>query len=163
MARSLTSSLTALNAPAKQAQMTRMSSSEEASWLTPPRDACPTAVGRAEGCALALPDAGVLALPDAGPLAGAEAFELAWPDAGALAWPDAGPLAGAEVLELGWAEAGALAWPEAGALAWPEADGLAWGAADARATCCAATACGDGCDFLVWVPEGLGLALGLAP
>src|SRR5215831_11634796 len=139
MARSLTSSLTALNAPAKQAQMTRMSSSEEASWLTPPRDACPTAVGRAEGCALALPDAGVLALPDAGPLAGAEAFEL------------------------GWAEAGALAWPEAGALAWPEADGLAWGAADARATCCAATACGDGCDFLVWVPEGLGLALGLAP
>src|SRR5215471_12912545 len=132
MARSLTSSLTALNAPAKQAQMTRMSSSEEASWLTPPRDACPTAVGRAEGCALALPDAGVLALPDAGPLAGAEAFELAWPDAGALAWP----------------EAGALAWPDAGALAWPEADGLAWGAADARATCCAATACGDGCDFL---------------
>src|SRR5215831_14976574 len=123
MARSLTSSLTALNAPAKQAQMTRMSSSEEASWLTPPRDACPTAVGRAEGCALALPDAGVLALPDADPLAGAEAFELAWPDAGALAWP----------------------------------------AADARATCCAATACGDGCDFLVWVPEGLGLALGLAP
>src|SRR5215472_11404357 len=131
MARSLTSSLTALNAPAKQAQMTRMSSSEEASWLTPPRDACPTAVGRAEG----------------GPLAGAEVFELGWAEAGALAWP----------------EAGALAWPEAGALAWPEADGLAWGAADARATCCAATACGDGCDFLVWVPEGLGLALGLAP
>src|SRR5215831_1130758 len=139
MARSLTSSLTALNAPAKQAQMTRMSSSEEASWLTPPRDACPTAVGRAEGCALAW--------PDACPLAGAEVFELGWAEAGALAWP----------------EAGALAWPDAGALAWPEADGLAWGAADARATCCAATACGDGCDFLVWVPEGLGLALGLAP
>src|SRR5262245_31848343 len=111
MARSLTSSLTALNAPAKQAQMTRMSSSEEASWLTPPWAACPAAVGRAEGCALALPDAG------------------------ALAWADAGPLAGAEACELAGAEAGALAWLEAGALAWPEADGLAWGAADARPTC----------------------------
>src|SRR5215831_18212330 len=106
MARSLTSSLTALNAPAKQAQMTRMSSSEEASWLTPPWAACPAAVGRAEGCALALP------------------------------------------------EEGALAWLEAGPLAWPEADGLAWGAADARPTCRAATACGDGCDFFVWLAEG---------
>src|SRR5215475_8051040 len=146
MARSLTSSLTALNAPAKQAQMTRMSSSEEASWLTPPWAACPAAVGRAEGCALALPDAGALAWPDAGPLAGAEACELA----------------GAEACELAGAE-GALAWLEAGAQAWPEADGLAWGAADARPTCRAATACGDGCDFFVWLAEGLGLALGLAP
>src|SRR5262245_45360492 len=139
MARSLTSSLTALNAPAKQAQMTRMSSSEEASWLTPPWAACPAAVGRAEGCALAW--------PDAGPLAGGEACELA----------------GAEARELAGAEAGGLAWLEAGALAWPEDDGLAWGAADARPTCRAATACGDGCDFFVWLAEGLGLALGLAP
>src|SRR5215470_13104637 len=112
MARSLTSSLTALNAPAKQAQMTRMSSSEEASLLIPLCAAC--------------------------------AGTVAWAEGRALAWPDAGALAGAE----------------AGALAGAAADGLACAPAGAWPTCCAATACGDGCD-LVWLAEGLGLALGL--
>src|SRR5215468_4648883 len=130
MDRSLTSSLTALNAPAKQAQMTRMSSSEEASLLIPLGAACAGTVAWAEGRALALPDAGALAGAEAGALAGAAAGELAW--------------------------------PEAGALAGAEADGLACAPAGAWPTCCAATACGDGCD-LVWLAEGLGLALGLAP
>src|SRR5262245_18537523 len=108
MERSLTSSLTALNAPAKQAQMTRMSSSEDASGLTPPWTACAGGVAWApEGCALALPDAGALAPVEAWDLAGAEAWGLAWPEAGALAWP----------------AAGGLAW--AAADAWPEAEGLA--------------------------------------
>src|SRR5215813_10509188 len=125
MARSMTSSLTALNAPAKQAQMTRMSSSEEASLLTPPWTAC------AGGVAWAL-EGRALALPDAGALAGAEACALA---------------GAAEECPLAGAGAGELAWADAGVLAWPAADGLAWAAGDAWPTCCDATACGDGCDF----------------
>src|SRR5215468_10733337 len=123
MARSLTSSLTALNAPAKQAQMTRMSSSEEAASLVGGGVAAfVAAVGRPDGCGLALADPGALALADPCALAGAGA----------------------------------------GALAGAEADGVAWAAAGAWPTCCAPTACGDGCDDFVWLPEGLGLALGLA-
>src|SRR5689334_4097695 len=157
MERSLTSSLTALNAPAKQAQMTRMSSSDEAaSFVGGGVAAFVAAVGWPEGCGLPLADPRALALADPCALAGAAAGALALPEAGALALPDAGALAGA-------AEADAVPWAEAGALAGADADGLAWAAAGARPTCCAPTACGDGCDFFVWLPEGFGLALGLAP
>src|SRR6516164_5736494 len=73
MARSLTSSLTALNAPAKQAQMTRISSSEEASVL----------VGRC--AAFAAAGAGALAVADPCALALADPCALAGAGAGALA------------------------------------------------------------------------------
>src|SRR5690242_2532512 len=154
MERSLTSSLTALNAPAKQAQMTRMSSSDEAaSFVGGGVTAFVAAVGWPEGCGLPLADPRALALADPCAPAGAGAGALALPEAGALALPEAGALALPDAGALALPEAGALAGAaEADALPWAEADGLACAAADARPTCCAPTACGDGCDFFVWLP-----------
>src|SRR6266516_1026325 len=65
MERSFTSSRTALNAPAKHAQMTRISSSDEAASLTATVcPACPVGVGRADACLVARADACAVADAD---------------------------------------------------------------------------------------------------
>src|SRR5207342_518848 len=110
MARSLTSSLTALNAPAKQAQMTRISSSDEAASLVAGSAVLPTAVAWGDGCAVACAAAVTGAGADAG--AGAVAVDVAVAVAGADAVAGA-PLAGADATACGdgWAVAWRLAWP----------------------------------------------------
>src|SRR5262249_28289151 len=142
MARSLTSSLTALNAPAKQAQMTRISSSDEAASLVAGSAvgaARPGTVACGDGCAVACPGA------DAGADAGAGA------GAGAGAEVGVGAVGDADVD----VDVVAVAVVGADAVAVVGADAVA----DARAAGCAASACGDGWAVacLRWVacPEGL--------
>src|SRR6266496_6352910 len=106
MERSFTSSRTALNAPAKHAQITRISRSDEAASLTATVcAACPVAVARPLACALAWPEACTLACADG----------VAWPaDCDATACGD------------GWDDAWWLAWPPGCLLAWPVGWAVGW-------------------------------------
>src|SRR5437773_8979591 len=136
MARSLTSSRTALNAPAKQAQITRISSNDEAASLAGGGAAgavCWPAVALGDACAVACAD---LVAATGAADAGAGAADAGAADAGA-----AGAGAGAD------------------AVAVVGADAVAGAGAVARPAGCAARACGDGWVFfaglLAW-PVGCG-------